>query len=227
MVGEVSGTNVVQEAGESAGGAYRERGYVLLEGLFPEPLMRAFYQRIDADLDLAGPPRFAVRNPLLSKTAIEIYSHQYPPMATFLWGLTPTMSQIAGLELLPTYAYFRIYQAGDICRVHFDRPACEHSLSLTVQLAEGKSWALAVERQRRDAPSSRIDPDFGDEENASLPMQPGDAVMYQGVHHRHGRVEPNPNSWSAHLFLHWVDANGPYASHAFDQVARGQAANLT
>ena len=208
--------------------AYRNDGYVLLKRLFPPAVMRAFYERLDSDLDLAGPQRFAVRNPLLSKVAIEIYSHQYPPMATFLYGLTPTMSGIAGLELLPTYGYFRIYQSGDICRVHSDRPACEHSLSLTVQLSEERPWALAVERKYLEAPRPVMNEDFGEEEVASLPMTAGDAVMYQGVHHRHGRVEPNPNSWSAHLFLHWVDASGPYADQAFDQVAtQGMAANLT
>ena len=33
---------------------------------------------------------------------------------------------------------------------------------------------------------------------------------------RHGRTRPNPNGWSAHLFLHWVDRDGPYADKAFD-----------
>ena len=52
-----------------------------------------------------------------------------------------------------------------------------------------------------------------------LPMGSGDAVMYQGVNHRHGRLQPNPNSWSAHLFLHWVDADGPHSDQAFDRPA--------
>jgi hypothetical protein len=43
--------------------------------------------------------------------------------------------------------------------------------------------------------------------------------MYRGVNHRHGRIEPNPNRWSAHLFMHWVDANGRFADEAFDKVA--------
>jgi hypothetical protein len=29
-------------------------------------------------------------------------------------------------------------------------------------------------------------------------------------------MEPNPNRWSAHLFLHWVERDGPYAEHAFE-----------
>lgn len=224
MTGEIH----PEAVGEAERTAYRHCGYVLLQHLFPPAVMRAFYERIDGDLDLAGPPRFVVRSPLLSKVSIEVYSHQYAPLSAFLWGLTPTIAKIAGRELLPTYGYFRIYQAGDICRVHSDRPACEHSLSLTVQLAERRPWALSIERKRLDNPVPVMDADFGAEETAALAMGEGDAVMYQGVHHRHGRVEPNPNSWSAHLFLHWVDAAGPYADHAFDHVAtQGQAAALT
>jgi hypothetical protein len=47
-------------------------------------------------------------------------------------------------------------------------------------------------------------------------MNVGDAVLYKGVHHRHARVSPNPNGWSAHLFLHWVERDGEFAQHAFD-----------
>jgi hypothetical protein len=36
------------------------------------------------------------------------------------------------------------------------------------------------------------------------------------VNHRHGRITPNPNGWSVHLFMHWVDRNGPHRGHAFD-----------
>ena len=45
---------------------------------------------------------------------------------------------------------------------------------------------------------------------------PGDGVLYQGVHHHHGRTMPNPNRWSAHLFLFWVERDGPFAQHTFD-----------
>jgi hypothetical protein len=66
------------------------------------------------------------------------------------------------------------------------------------------------------APSALVEPDFGGAPFAALTMEPGDAVLYRGAEHRHGRMTPNANAWSAHLFLHWVDRNGPYASHAFD-----------
>jgi len=198
--------------------AYAERGYVLLKGLFPPALLAMFRGRMQEDLGFMRSRQFVRTNSLPTLPSIEVYSLEYPPMAGFLWGLTPRVAQVAGCELLPSYAYFRIYQKGDVCRVHSDREACEHSMSLTVELGENVPWALSLERRRLDGPLPNVDPDFGEESYASLPMSAGDAVMYRGVNHRHGRLDPNPNNWSAHLFLHWVDANGPYAGHAFDRA---------
>ena len=201
--------------------SYRSKGYALLTGLFPAKVTRTFHARMQSDLNLANSREFVATCDLSLKPTIEVYSSQYAPMATFHWGLTPTVSSLSGCELLPTYAYFRVYQRGDICRVHSDRDACEHSLSLMLELADDRPWPLCVGKERR-APTSEVDADFGSEEFNSLPMSAGDGVLYQGVTHRHGRLEPNPNRWSAHLFLHWVDSKGPHASHAFDQVALAQ-----
>lgn len=196
---------------------YRERGYVLLEQLFPPLILDIFHGKMQQDLNLKGNPAFISQTGLLTKPAIEVYSRQYAPMATFHWALTPTAAEVAGCELVPTYAYFRAYQQGDVCLVHSDRHACEHSLSLMLHLADDLPWALSVEHRRIGQPEP-VERDFGDAQFTSLPMRAGDAVMYRGVEHRHGRLEPNPNAWSAHLFMHWVDANGPHADHAFDRV---------
>lgn len=201
---------------------YERDGYVALNGLFPQEICQAFFNRMQADLNAAGRPltSFGATGPLLRREAIEVYAYEYTPMLTFLWGLTPRMSEATGKELLPTYAYFRLYQQGDVCRVHADRPSCEHSLSLTLGYSDNKPWALCVEKQRLDEPYHGIDEDFGDDSRfGSVAMAPGDGVLYQGVHHRHGRVDPNPNQWSAHMFMHWIDRNGPYAEHAFDRPA--------
>ena len=196
---------------------YAERGYVLLDGLFPPIVLDVFHGKMQQDLNLKGNPAFVSQTGLLTKPAIEVYSRQYAPMAAFHWALTPTAAAVAGCALVPTYAYFRAYQQGDVCLVHSDRHACEHSLSLTIHLADGRPWALSVGERVIDQPEA-VERDFGADSFTSLPMRAGDAVMYRGVEHRHGRLEPNPNAWSAHLFLHWVDPNGPNADHAFDRV---------
>lgn len=205
---------------------YHAAGYVALPKLFPQEVLLAFYQMMQSDLQAAGRPlqSFTARGPLLRQSAIEIYAFQYAPMLTFLWGLTPRVAEIVGREVMPTYAYFRAYQQGDVCHIHSDRQACEHSLSLTIAYGDDRPWALSVATERMDTPEPRVEDDFGSQSYGSVAMAAGDGVLYQGTHHRHGRLAPNPNSWSAHLFLHWVEKDGVYAEHAFDRPAHAKAA---
>ena len=199
-------------------GDYEANGYAHIEGLLPPEVAQAFLRQLSADLPQLT-TSFLTHAPIIKKTSIDVYANDYPPMLQFLWGLTPAMRAVTGRDLLPTYNYFRLYRKGDICRVHSDRDACEHSLSLTLAYSDGQVWPFEVGVDSIVEPQG-IDNDFGDHPSRSIAMQPGDAVLYRGVSHRHGRVSPSPNRWSAHMFLHWVDRNGPHATHAFDVMAR-------
>ncbi|MBB3035139.1 hypothetical protein [Alteriqipengyuania lutimaris] len=204
---------------QAAHGAYWDRGYCLIERFYPEEVARGFLIRLKSDLARQGigMDRLLKEQPLLRQPATELYGYHYPPMATMHWGMTPAVAAIVGRELLPTYSYFRIYREGAICKVHGDRPACEHSVSLTLGYSHGRPWALEMARDPIADPYERADDAFREEEEpAAVSMMPGDAVLYRGVEHHHGRTTPNPNAWSAHLFLHWVDRDGPYAANAFD-----------
>ena len=198
-------------------GDYQADGYAFVEEFIPREVANALVQQLELDLKAAGQSfdKFAQKLDLMNKPTVEISGHHYRPLLTFLWGLTPIVSKLTGRDLLPSYDYFRIYSAGDILRVHSDRPSCEHSASLTLFYSDGKPWPLDMGTERIEGPDYLKDA-FGDEPHTSLSMMPGDAVIYQGVNHRHGRGTPNPNKWSAHLFLHWVDRDGPHAEHAFD-----------
>lgn len=199
-------------------GDYHRNGYAHVEGLVPEAVARAFMRELKEATGSAPIPlsRAGKHVNVLKRPAFEVYGFHYKPMLFFLWGLTPTISQLVGKELLPTYDYFRLYRAGDICRVHHDRASCEHSLSLTLDYSDGAVWDIEVGKEVRE-PTPQIADDFGEEPYASISMNVGDALLYQGVHHRHGRIKPNPNGWSAHLFLHWVDAAGPFKDQAFER----------
>lgn len=209
---------VSQQASQS----YLDRGYAHLPHLFPPLVLQLFHGRMQKVLDLKNAPQFRSQTWLVTKPTIEVYSMHYAPMAAFHWGLTPVAAQLAGCELLPTYAYFRVYQQGDVCVVHSDREACEHSMSLMVELADDHPWPLCIGHDELSEPRA-AEKDFGKEQFTAIPMSAGDAVIYRGVTHRHGRIEPNPNRWSAHLFLHWVDANGEHADQAFDRPAQEKA----
>jgi hypothetical protein len=206
-------------------GDYDADGYALVEGLIPREVAQAFVSALQADLGSSTLPvsTRGQMHALLNRPALELYGNHYKPMAFFLWGLTPLMREITGRDLLPTYDYLRIYREGDICKVHYDRPSCQHSLSLTLDYSDGESWPLEVGK-RHSEPSPGVDEDFGAEDYASLDMNVGDAVLYRGVNHRHGRMRPNPNGWSIHLFLHWVDRDGPFRDHAFDGQAPAKVA---
>lgn len=199
-------------------GDYGTNGYALIRELIPREVAQAFMGVVrrrllpDGIVPAASPE---IVGPL-KRNVFEIYGEKFPPMKTFLWGLTPAMEQVTGRRLIPTYDYFRLYRRDDLCFVHRDRPACEHSLSLTLAYSDGSPWPLEVGGEGAAGPDDPMTEDFGPEPSARLAMEVGDAVAYRGVEHRHGRTTPNPNAWSAHLFLHWVDPEGPHAAQAFD-----------
>jgi hypothetical protein len=208
-------------------GNYEGVGHALIKELITPDLAKAFLATLQSDLgpgDLPVSQISQVPN-LLKRPTFEMLGHHYPPMQFFLWGLTPLMREITGRDLLPSYDCFRLYREGDICRVHHDRPSSEHGLSLTLDYSDGVEWPLQMATEPSQ-PSAAVVDNFGDEQFVSIPMQVGDAVLFRGVCHRHGRIDPNPNDWSAHLFLYWVDRNGPHAHEAFDRQFPISATNF-
>lgn len=198
-------------------GDYRADGHATVRGLIPPEVASMLFRQIQLDLSAAGKSfeTFAKTHPLSNRATIDISGHFYRPLTTFLWGLTPIVSELTGADLLPSYDYFRIYHKDEVCRVHSDRPSCEHSMSLTLVYADDLPWPLEVGSIRVNQEAPCVD-DFGDEPFSTVEMQPGDAVLYRGIDLRHGRTRPNPNQWSAHLFLFWVERGGPFEQHAFD-----------
>lgn len=198
-------------------GDYNADGYATIRGLIPPEVASNLFRQLQIDLEAAGKSfaTFAQSHALSSQPTIEISGHFYRPLTTFLWGLTPIISELTGADVLPSYDYFRIYHKDDICRVHSDRPSCEHSVSLTLVYSDGLPWPLEVGSTRVTGENPCTE-DFGDEPYSAVEMQPGDAVLYRGTDLRHGRTLPNPNRWSAHLFLFWVERGGKFEQHAFD-----------
>jgi|TARA_B100001964_G_scaffold243879_1_gene323299 hypothetical protein len=129
----------------------------------------------------------------------------------------PKMEKITGMELLPTYTYFRIYKPGDILKPHVDREACEISATVCLgwdykDVADNYRWGIFMEKSqgdyRRGAPCG---PHL---------LEPGDAVVYKGTLAEHWRekFEAGKESWHAQVFIHYVDKNGPYAEHIWDRI---------
>jgi len=208
-------------------GNYERYGYLHIRELIPVEITRSFMRIIRDGLG-PGPIKLGVSaqpGGVLCRPALEIHGRDYPPMDLFLWALTPIVAELTGKAVLPTYAFFRIYREGDICRVHSDRPACEHSISLTLDYRDGAPWDLEVARERTPR-GQAVTEDFGIDGFSSIYPRVGDGVLYRGVDHRHGRTKPNPNAWSAHLFLHFVEREGRFAEHQFDARPASGAVNF-
>lgn len=117
--------------------------------------------------------------------------------------LKPYFEEKLGLNLFPTYSYARLYSFNDELKIHRDREACEISATLTLGF-EGDKWAIYMGNNEDKSNSSEII------------MEIGDAVLYKGIEKYHWRDKFN-GKWQAQVFLHYVNANGPYAEWKYDK----------
>jgi len=115
---------------------------------------------------------------------------------TLLQDLLPHFEQACGKKLYPTYSYARLYKPNEELKKHTDRPACEISATVTLGF-EGNPWSIYMAGNKVD-------------------MQVGDAVLYRGMDIEHWREKYTEGQWQAQVFLHYVDANGPYANQKYD-----------
>jgi hypothetical protein len=128
------------------------------------------------------------------------------PLAESVLDLaTADVGRLIGRTLIPTYAFYRVYRPSDSLKPHTDRISCEVSASVClgyrVDGPDARPWPLGIRT--------------GDPEpvNLELEQMPGDLIIYRGVDciHWRRRLVGGPESWHAQLFLHWVDADGPFA----------------
>jgi len=119
---------------------------------------------------------------------------------TLLLELQSAVEQATGLKLLPCYSYLRIYGPGAVLPKHLDRPSCEISTSLALGFEAPALWPLCVEADGTDK---------------SLPLAPGDMLVYRGADVPHWR-DVFQGDWWVQTFLHYVDANGLYTDFKFD-----------
>lgn len=126
-----------------------------------------------------------------------------PAMESMLLVLHPLMEQYTGLELSPTYSYYRVYRNGDDLAVHRDRPSCEISATMCFNYSyvdSEFSWPIIMK---------------GREVN----QRPGDMVIYKGcdLFHWRDELKYNDEVWHVQGFFHYVDKNGPYPEYKFDK----------
>lgn len=128
-----------------------------------------------------------------------------PAMETLLLSLHPLMEKNTGLNLDPTYSFYRVYRPGDELTKHSDRESCEISCTL----------CLNYQYQNKDYKW----PIFMDGSEVSL--EPGDLVIYKGCELEHWREKfiGSDSDWQVQGFFHYVNKDGPYSEYKYDRRA--------
>ena len=120
-------------------------------------------------------------------------------MTSFLETKLKSVEEACDKKLLPTYAYWRYYVFGGDLKKHTDRPACE--ISITACIKKLDDWPLIIE-------------------NSTIELNQGEALLYAGCVHNHGRHGVYKGNGMAQVFFHYVEKDGVFAHHAYDHFSK-------
>jgi hypothetical protein len=115
--------------------------------------------------------------------------------------IKPSVEKVTGKTLIPSYSYARIYYNGATMCSHKDRPSCQYSATLTVDVDESGPWDIWMENF----------------DGVSVPIKipVGSMLVYRGDKLNHWRNEYKGKK-QIQAFLHYIDADGEFASYAYD-----------
>jgi hypothetical protein len=167
----------------------RDRGYIPCKGLLEPSVARVIYKTL-----------------LLQQWRGETFRDNHIPTAAsvsnvaatdaLLLELRPKIEAISGVRLVPTYSYARLYFHDDSLIGHRDRHSCQVSVSIHLG-RDGGEGSLCF------SPNNRVE------------MDVGDGAVYLGCETEHWR-ERFTGHTMGQIFLHYVEAGGPYAQNYFD-----------
>jgi len=120
---------------------------------------------------------------------------------TLLALLLNKISEITQKKLCPTYSYVRVYTKGEILKPHYDRPACQYSVTINFG---GDPWPISFGEFNKDK-----NLEDGYRLLNSITLKPGDGIVYMGEELVHWRNKFKGDH-CAQAFLHYIDEEGPY-----------------
>lgn len=188
---------------------FEENGYVIVPNVLDESSLYLAYNytkiKVEAiDIKLLERPDIYDTNwdgnwgDIQSPNTYSCYGD--PFMDTLLFLLNGRMNEFTGLDLIPTYSYWRFYEQGEELLKHSDRESCEISTTLSIgknysNLNEKYDWPIWIENKNK--------------EHIPIVLEDGDMLIYRGCELDHWR-EPLKGNHHAQVFLHYNDKNGPY-----------------
>jgi len=125
-----------------------------------------------------------------------------PLSESLLLYLTSFYKNLTGKNLMPSYSYYRVYNKGYSLLPHTDRPSCQYSATICLDTDQNWIWPFFLEDKELNIVKNT--------------QQTSDIIFYKGIEVKHWR-ESLEVEYSAHCFLHWVDADDPdFKPYVFD-----------
>jgi hypothetical protein len=128
--------------------------------------------------------------------SLDTAAYGEPIMDSLLINKRNILEKESGLELLPTYSYWRMYTFGADMFKHKDRDQCEISVTVMIDSDGATEWPIYLDGK-------------------PFALKPGQAALYLGKEIEHWR-ETFEGDWQAQTFLHYVDRNGKYSKNFKD-----------
>lgn len=185
LVGTREGCARASAESDSAAARFAAKGYAPIEGLLHRSQTHAlanYYRRLSSSLETIGDSQCARRHGMHNERIARFLLRQMQ------W----LVSEVAGEEVLPSYAYFAGYRGGAELVRHTDREQCEFSVTLLVDYdAPGGPSSWPIHLETADGP-------------VAIRQSPGDALVYKGRQLPHWRDVLPAGCASNSVLLHYV-----------------------
>lgn len=137
---------------------------------------------------------------IVENDSVASYSVYVDPISeSLMLHLMKKIEDSVGVELLPTYSFYRIYRNGDNLIKHLDREACEVSASIFLAKGySGNNWPLFIDGKE-------------------ITLNVGDMVVYKGADLYHWRETFPFDGYHIQAFTHYVIKNGEYEEWKLDK----------
>ena len=126
----------------------------------------------------------------------DTYYYGDPIMESLLYKKKHIIEKEVNLNLLGTYAFWRMYTKFSELKKHTDRPACEISVTVNIN-SDGTVWPIYMDGE-------------------AINLNIGDAAIYLGCEVEHWR-DPFSGDYQMQAFLHYVNKDGKYKDHYLDK----------
>jgi tetratricopeptide (TPR) repeat protein len=168
---------------------FRRQRYLIVRDFLPRPVLnylKVYYQVLRANGRLHKDEQCPLSLSIGGDAAFD----------AMLGWLNPDVSRLVGKDLAPTYSYTRIYAKDDVLERHSDRPACEISVTVSIEIPQGAEPSV-IYLKPPDLPETRVE------------MLEGDGCIYAGTEVEHWR-HPFTEDGYIQLFLHFIDKRGEH-----------------